>query len=221
MNQDEILFWRVFALMHCLPELTPAQVVDWLGMEQEGALDVDQIARLPQAWLEARFPADRARLTAMRWRQIMACLRGELPAHLTLQPRQLTPATLLVAFASQDGVTINGHFGQSRLFFIYALDDSGAGLYDLRRWAGDTPGLESNETRVRLLEGCHLLFCESIGGPAAARVIRCNVHPVKAKPGTLITTQLQALQTMLTQQLPPWLARRLGKHNPLTQRVFS
>lgn len=74
---------------------------------------------------------------------------------------------------------------------------------------------------MRLLSDCHLLFCESIGGPAAARVIRHNIHPIKVPAATTIDGQLQALQEMLAEHMPPWLAKRLGKDNPLQRRQFG
>ncbi|NPE64095.1 nitrogen fixation protein NifY, partial [Dickeya dadantii] len=57
-------------------------------------------------------------------------------------------------------------------------------------------------------------------GPAAARIIRHNIHPVKIAPGTRIQPQRDALQTLLAGTLPPWLAKRLEKGNPLEDRVF-
>ncbi|MDR8290967.1 nitrogen fixation protein NifY, partial [Acinetobacter baumannii] len=75
---------------------------------------------------------------------------------------QRTPQ-LRVAFCSQDGLVINGHFGQNRLFFIYAFDDQGGWLADLRRYASPSATSDASEMRARLLEDCHLLFCQEIG----------------------------------------------------------
>ena len=69
--------------------------------------------------------------------------------------------------------------------------------------------------RARLLEDCHLLFCQEIGGPAAARLIRHQIHPMKAPPGTTIQAQCDAVSAMLAGRLPPWLAKRLNRDNPL------
>ena len=77
---------------------------------------------------------------------------------------------------------------------------------------------EDNETRARLLHNCHLLFCEAIGGPAAARVIRHGIHPVKIKRDPTIRTQLEDLTQLLQGQLPPWLAKALGRKDDLASR---
>ncbi|MGF7449447.1 NifB/NifX family molybdenum-iron cluster-binding protein, partial [Klebsiella michiganensis] len=53
-----------------------------------------------------------------------------------------------------------------------------------------------------------------------ARLIRHRIHPMKAQPGTTIHAQCEALNTLLAGRLPPWLAKRLNRDNPLEQRVF-
>ncbi|WP_049162406.1 NifB/NifX family molybdenum-iron cluster-binding protein, partial [Klebsiella variicola] len=108
----------------------------------------------------------------------------------------------------------------NRLFFIYAFDDQGGWLADLRRYASSSAASDASEMRARLLEDCHLLFCQEIGGPAAARLIRHQIHPMKAPPGTTIQAQCDAVSAMLAGRLPPWLAKRLNRDNPLEERVF-
>lgn len=115
---------------------------------------------------------------------------------------------------------INGHFGRGRLFFIYAFDEQGGWLHDLRRYPSAPTQQEASEVRARLIEDCQLLFCQEIGGPAAARLIRHRIHPMKAQPGTTIHAQCKAINTLLAGRLPPWLAKRLNRENPLEARVF-
>ena len=54
----------------------------------------------------------------------------------------------------------------------------------------------------------------------AARLIRHRIHPMKAQPGTTIQAQCEAINTLLAGRLPPWLAKRLNRENPLEARVF-
>ncbi len=126
---------------------------------------------------------------------------------------------LIVAFCSQDGLTINGHFGQGRLFFIYAFDEQGYWLHDLRRYPGSQEDKEPNESRARLLDDCHLLFCEAIGGPA--RLIRHNIHPMKVAPGFTLISQCEALKTLLAGQLPPGWLNGWSATTRLEARVFN
>ncbi|AWT18143.1 NifB/NifX family molybdenum-iron cluster-binding protein [Klebsiella michiganensis] len=220
MPDNDTLFWRMLALFQSLPDLQPAQIVDWLAQESGETLTPARLATLTQPQLAASFPSATAVMSPARWSRVMASLQGALPAHLRIvRPAQRTPQ-LLAAFCSQDGLVINGHFGQGRLFFIYAFDEQGGWLHDLRRYPSSAHQQEANEVRARLIEDCQLLFCQEIGGPAAARLIRHRIHPMKAQPGTTIQAQCEAINTLLAGRLPPWLAKRLNRDNPLEERVF-
>jgi nitrogen fixation protein NifX len=141
--------------------------------------------------------------------------------HLNPIPARPDPDALLVAFCSNDGVHINGHFGTCQLFFIYQVASDKAQLIDIRNFV-EHETLEDNETRAQLLDGCHLLFCEAIGGPAAARIIRHNIHPLKIKKkDNAIAMQLQALHVLMNGTLPPWLAKVLGRNSGLQQRFMD
>jgi nitrogen fixation protein NifX len=48
-----------------------------------------------------------------------------------------------------------------------------------------------------------------IGGPAAARLVQRNIHPLKVSEGTPIEGELQRFQTMLKGNPPPWLRKLL------------
>ena len=129
---------------------------------------------------------------------------------------------LQVAFATTDGITVDGHFGSCEQFYIYSIDADNQLQIDIRH-AEPGRGLDKNAKRAALIEDCHLLFCASIGGPAAARVIRCGIHPMKCKPVDdlfpSITAQLEQLQArMKSGVLPPWLAKLTGQADQLTAR---
>ena len=220
MSDNDTLFWRLLALFQTLPDLPPAQILDWLAQESGETLTPERLATLTQPRLAAAFPSTTAVMSPARWSRVMACLRGALPVHLSIaRPAQRTPQ-LLAAFCSQDGLLINGHFGQGRLCFIYAFDEQGGWLHDLRRYPSAPDSQEASEVRARLVDDCQLLFCQEIGGPAAARLIRHQIHPMKAPPGTAIQAQCEAINTLLAGRLPPWLAKRLHRDNPLQERVF-
>ncbi|PWC12779.1 nitrogen fixation protein NifY [Brenneria roseae subsp. americana] len=220
LTRDDLLFWRLFALAQLLPEITPATLIKWLETTCNEALTLERLSSLSLDELSRHAPLGHAALSVARWQQIMDCLNGNLPPHLTEQSERCHGQQLRVAFASSNGLTVNGHFGQCRLFFIYAWDRQGPFLSTLRRYQPKEEE-DGNEGRLQLLTDCHLLFCESIGGPAAAKVIRRNIHPIKVPVDTTIDEQLQALQNMIAEHMPPWLAKRLGKDNPLRQRQFG
>ena len=219
------VYWRLLALAQQVPDLEQVKLFDWVCSLLSGPLNTAGLDALSLELLKERALPELAQRDASLWPQLLATLHGELPAHL--DPRPLPPGEgagqLRVAFASTDGVLVNGHFGSCPLFFIYQVSDQGARLVDIRRYSAwkqetGTSGSEGNEARAELLQGCHLLFCEAIGGPAAARVIRHGIHPVKIKRDPKIQTQLEDLTQLLQGQLPPWLAKALGRKDDLASR---
>ncbi|MBL8260232.1 MAG: hypothetical protein JNM60_10525 [Candidatus Competibacteraceae bacterium] len=119
------------------------------------------------------------------------------------------PDSIRVAFCSDSGERLDGHFGSCRQFMIYQLCAREARLIELREAPpplGPLKGEDNILRRVTLISDCHLLYVLSIGGPAAARVINRGVHLLKPDGGSL-QTQLDALRQMLERGPPPWLAR--------------
>lgn len=136
---------------------------------------------------------------------------------MTTERQQLT-----IAFASIDGITVDGHFGSCEKFYVYTLDADSYQQIEIRQ-AKSGRGIEKNAQRAELIKDCQLMFCASIGGPAAARVIRHGIHPMKCKPIANvfpdITEQLKLLQArMQSKSLPPWLAKLTGQTVQLNSR---
>lgn len=126
--------------------------------------------------------------------------------------------TLQIAFASTDGQTVDGHFGSCEKFYIYSLDAQHIHHIDVRN-AEEGRGSEKNAFRAQIIKDCHLMFCASIGGPAAAKVIRAGIHPLKSKDNPRIEDQLLELQQRVAAgALPPWLAKLMGQPDFLQER---
>ena len=219
------VYWRLLGVAQQVSTVDQVRLFDWICSLLPGALNTAALDDLTLAQLQQQPLPELASLSAAQWQGMLDILHGQLPDHLN--PRPLSAAQsagqLRVAFASCDGLLVNGHFGTCPLFFIYQLDEHGSQLVDIRRFSvwqqtHGTPGGENNEARSELLQGCHLLFCEAIGGPAAARVIRHGIHPIKIKKDPQIQTQLTELSALMQDQLPPWLAKVLGRKDNLANR---
>jgi len=214
------VYWRLIALAQEVPELPQTSLFDWLADVLDGPLTSAQLAKLSLEVLQRKLPAELASLSAERWQTLLQILQGALPAHLDPKPQPTAPGSLKAAFASSDGLSVNGHFGNCTLFFIYQLDGQSQTLVDIRRYH-QQESMEANEARASLLDGCHLLFCEAIGGPAAARVIRHGIHPIKVKQDRNIQSQLSQLNLLMSGTLPPWLAKVLGRKSDLSLRYVE
>jgi hypothetical protein len=68
---------------------------------------------------------------------------------------------------------------------------------------------DKHAARAALIGDCQIVYLQSIGGPAAAKVVRAGVHPVKQARGGSAREILARLQESLAAP-PPWRARVMG-----------
>ncbi|TBV16794.1 NifB/NifX family molybdenum-iron cluster-binding protein [Stutzerimonas kirkiae] len=115
-----------------------------------------------------------------------------------------------IACASERGEQLDGRFGSCTRFLIYQISPSASRLIALRQ--PDAPGEDEDRysLRAELLQDCQLLYTLSIGGPAAAKVIRAGVHPVKVPAPMPVAEVIEELQQVLACAPPPWLAKAMG-----------
>ncbi|WP_025690370.1 NifB/NifX family molybdenum-iron cluster-binding protein, partial [Paenibacillus zanthoxyli] len=79
-----------------------------------------------------------------------------------------------VAFATDDGVRVNAHFGQCSMFAIYNITKGKSELLELRR----IPDIAAQDElgkidgRIETIGDCTLIFLMQIGASAAAKVTR-------------------------------------------------
>lgn len=120
------------------------------------------------------------------------------------------PDSIRVAFASNKGEELDGHFGSCSRFLIYQVSADEMRLIDARSCNGPEARDDKNAFRASLIKDCEVLFVASIGGPAAAKVIRAGVHPIKYPDGGKARDRIEALQKVFVDAPPPWLAKAMG-----------
>jgi nitrogen fixation protein NifX len=121
------------------------------------------------------------------------------------------PESIRVACASNRGEMLDGHFGSCLRFLIYQVSEAEIRLIDIRQVDEDEQAEDKNGYRASLIDDCQILFVGSIGGPAAAKVIRAGVHPLKKPLPGPAREELQALRQVIGKQTPPWLAKIMGR----------
>jgi nitrogen fixation protein NifX len=119
------------------------------------------------------------------------------------------PGSLRVAVASNSEENLDGHFGSCPRFLVYQVGPEEIRLIAIRSTASADAEEDKNVARAALINDCQIVYVQSIGGPAAAKAVRANVHPVKAPEGGPAQIALQRLQAVLDAP-PPWLAKILG-----------
>lgn len=116
-----------------------------------------------------------------------------------------------VAFATDDGIRVNAHFGQSPMFAVYNVTKAGGELVELRKLPVLLNQDEAGkiDSRLESIGDCTLIFIMQIGASAAARVTRRKIMPVKVQMGSPIDEQVKRLVEMLQGKPPMWLAKVL------------
>lgn len=119
------------------------------------------------------------------------------------------PGSIRVACASNTGEVLDGHFGSCERFLIYQLSPAESRLIGIRPTLEADHAEDRNAARAALIADCDVVFVQSIGGPAAAKVVRACVHPVKIPRPESARAVVARLQNSLRHP-PPWLARVMG-----------
>jgi nitrogen fixation protein NifX len=120
------------------------------------------------------------------------------------------PDSIRVACASDNGELLDGHFGSAKRFLVYQVSANENRLIDVRN-PDDSGTEDKNAGRANIISDCQVLYVASIGGPAAAKVIKANLHPIKDTKGGSARDRILALQKVLASKTPPWLAKVMGR----------
>ena len=123
---------------------------------------------------------------------------------------------LRVALATQDVKSVNAHFGSAKKFAVYEVSATESRFVEALDFesTSDESGSHSEAVdnltpKIAAIVGCNMLFCLAIGGPAAAKVVRAKIHPIKLSKPEPIETVISRVQTMLLEGAPPWLKKTL------------
>lgn len=134
---------------------------------------------------------------------------GSLNAPKVVDQAPLSGPKLRVAITSNQDQLLNGHFGTSLRVLIYEVNASHYQLVDVLPVEDDLKGEQRTEAILSLIKGCQILFTLSIGGPAAAKVTRAYIHPVKKLHPVDASEVLTELTKVIANNPPPWIQKAL------------
>ncbi len=202
-----------------LPDTTPATMMkvlnDIIGLPPTPA----KLKKVSVKHLKSACDGEFSHIPAANLKEAAAYLRGEksvefdddsLPKPVAFEEGDM-PGSIRVAISSNSGESLDGHFGSCTRYLIYQVSAQEIRLIDVR--TGQTESEDSEDkmsARADAVGDCQLLYVVSIGGPAAAKVVRRNVHPIKRPVGGDAPVLLADLQENLKGQPAPWLAKVMG-----------
>jgi nitrogen fixation protein NifX len=116
-----------------------------------------------------------------------------------------------IAFATQDLKRVDAHFGWAKNIAIYDVSPKGYAFLEAVQFDGDLQESADDKLTPKLeaIRDCAILYVAAIGGSGAARVVACNIHPMKVNQPEEITDLLDKLTGVLKGVPPPWLRKAL------------
>ncbi|MEQ1637028.1 MAG: nitrogen fixation protein NifX [Methylococcales bacterium] len=181
-------------------------------------ITVDKLAGLDLRTLKTAEPGDWASIEDAELLKVLDILKSQVELDVPVKPQIAAysegdmPGSVRIACASNDALTIDGHFGSCSQFMVYQVSAEEIRLVDIR--ATEIPaGLEvddKNLFRAELIQDCQVLYIASVGGPAAAKIVKLGIHPMKLPSIESIADIISQLQAVIAGTPPPWLAKVMG-----------
>lgn len=215
------------AIIACTGEPITEQRLERLRVRRLRESVCEQPARAGEAG--EGMTARRARVEAIadiHWQRAVGLLKGRdvpvpaLPEAAAFRRGDM-PGSVRVACASDVGEHMDAGFSACARFLVYQVSPQEIRLIDLRAATSKGSREERLDFRAGLIADCQLLYTTSIGGPAAAKVVRAGVHPVKSTLARPARELARELQQVLEKSPPPWLARAMGSVVPTYHAVAA
>lgn len=224
---------RIGLAARVLPDVSPRQLLDALLDKLGAPLSQDKLAQITVAQLRASIsgsetgeePVNVNDAAVPHYKEAVRYLWGELGEADDLPKAEPyndgdLPDSIRVALASNQGADMDGHFGSCLRFLVYQVNQQQARLIDLRSALSADDAEDRNAARAELIGDCQIVYVVSIGGPAAAKVIRAGIYPIKLSSEHPAAEVLSKLQNVLAGAPPPWLAKIMG-HAPEARVRFQ
>lgn len=118
-----------------------------------------------------------------------------------------------IAFATQDKVHVDAHFGWAKSIVTYDVTTDGHTFVESFDFGGklEEDGDEDKlAPKLDAIRDCTILYVAAIGGSGAARVVAQKIHPIKVAQPEPIETLLAKLRDVLRGTPPPWLRKAIA-----------
>lgn len=124
------------------------------------------------------------------------------------------PAMLKVAFATDDRIRVNQHFGAAAGFVIYALDGEKSRLTEVAEFAIEAMDGNENKLQARIdaLSGCAAVYCLAVGGSAVRQLMAGGIQPIRLEAEMPIESLLAELQRAAREGGVPWVDKALARN---------
>jgi len=117
-----------------------------------------------------------------------------------------------IAFASSNGEEVDQHFGWSKKFYLFSIDQESAELVSVIDSSKEIEDeKEKLNYKIGTIKDADIMYCTQIGPTASKMIQASGVHPVRVQEGEKIIDSILNLQDMLSDNPAPWLLRIFHK----------
>lgn len=218
LNREAAL--RIALAARILPDISVGQLLDILATRIDGEINEETLTKVTVTDLKTGFASadgeedgEDIGIGLPEMKEAVRILWGDMELEKLPEPIQLKeipPRSIRVAVASNTAENLDGHFGSCIRFLIYQVTEDTCQLIDLRSALEADLSDDRNAFRADLIADCQVLYVVSVGGPAAAKVVRAGVYPIKKIEGGEAREIIHQLQGVMKGSPPPWLAKYLG-----------
>lgn len=233
LNIDNETALRIALAARALPDVDLPTLLDVLVQRLDPPLTVEKLARITVTDLKTGLGSldgeEDGEDISVGLEPIKLAVRvlwGETSEDDTLPPTVPyqdgdMPGSIRVAIASNSGDNLDGHFGSCLRYLVYQVSPEEVRLVAIRSAVEADLSDDRNAFRVNLIKDCHVLYVVSVGGPAAAKIIRADIYPMKKIEGGEAAQVVSELQSVMAGSPPPWLAKVLGISNAERFKYYS
>ncbi len=144
-----------------------------------------------------------------------------LARHLNIVRETEATYMIRVAFSSDDGKTVNQHFGYARSFMVYGVSSERIDLLSVAEFDEQSPEEDKLASRIELLSGCAAVYSYACGAAAVRRLIAWGIQPIRVTEEAPIKELLEALQREIKQGPGSWLAKAILREQRLSSNPFG
>jgi nitrogen fixation protein NifX len=117
-----------------------------------------------------------------------------------------------VAFTTSSGAIVDGNFRKSDSFSVWDIGpDESYYVTTLNIKADAVSEDDRIVARVEALKDCAIVCAKEISGPATAKLVARNIHPMKTGNSIAVEELIGRLQDVLKGSPAPWILKAQNK----------
>lgn len=220
LNLDRDSALKIALAARILPGISVGELLEMLHNRIEGEINEASLATVTVTDLKTGFASadgeedgEDISIGLPEMKEAVRILWGESDIEGVPEPTPmdtLPPRSIRVAIASNTEEKLDGHFGSCIRYLVYQVSGDFCQLVDVRSALEADLSDDRNAFRANLIADCQVLYVVSIGGPAAAKVVRAGIYPIKKIDGGDALDIIADLQKVINKSPPPWLAKIIG-----------